>query len=85
MRQLLFPSFKYSYVGKNITAQGQEKKTVSIVSDEFGKMQAFLYLFPKGKFDYNAPRDIQISPARYFNQRMLNYGDQFSTLCIRYR
>ena len=30
MRQLLFPSFKYSYVGKNIIAQGQEKKTVSI-------------------------------------------------------
>ena len=38
-----------------IIAPGQEKKSVSILSDEFCKEQAFLDLLPKGKFGYKAP------------------------------
>ena len=49
-----------------IIAPGQGKK-VSVLSDEFCEEQAFPYLLPKGKFGYDAPRDIPISPARHFN------------------
>ena len=58
----------------NIIASGQRKTPVSILSDEFCEEQAFPYLLPKGKFGYNTPRDIPISPDRYFNQRLLNFN-----------
>ena len=50
-----------------IIAPGQGKNSVLILSDELCKEQAFPYVLPKGKFRYNAPRDIPIRPARYFN------------------
>ena len=62
-----------------IIAPGQEKKPVSILNDEFCEEQAFPYLLPKGKFGYKAPRDIPISPARYFNQRLLNFNQYFAS------
>ena len=62
-----------------IIAPGQEKKPVSILNDEFCEEQAFPYLLPKDKFDYKAPRDIPISPARYFNQRLLNFNQYFAS------
>ena len=55
-----------------IIAPGQGKNPVSILSDQFCEEQAFPYLLPKGKFGYKAPRDFPISPAWYFNQRLLN-------------
>ena len=58
----------------NTIAPGQRKTPVSILSDEFCEEQAFPYLLPKGKFGYNTPRDIPISPDRYFNQRLLNFN-----------
>ena len=45
---------------------------VSIFSDEFCEEQAFCYLLPEGKLGNKAPRDILISPAQYFNQRLLS-------------
>ena len=62
-----------------IIAPGQGKKPVSILSDEFCEEQAFPYLLPKGKFGYKAPRDIPISPARCFNQRLLNFNEHFAS------
>ena len=50
--------------------QGQE-------NDEFCEEQAFPYLIPKGKFSYKAALDIPISPAWYFNQRLLNFNQYF--------
>ena len=73
-------SAQFSYIinDKNIIiAPGQGKKPVSILSDEFCEEQAFPYLLPKGKFGYKAPQDIGISPARYFNQRLLNFNQHF--------
>ena len=73
-------SAQVSYIinDKNIIiAQGQGKKPVSILSDEFCEEQAFPYLLPKGKFGYKAPQDIAISPAWYFNQRLLNFNQHF--------
>ena len=43
--------------------QSQETNLVSILRDEYFEEQAFLYLFPKAKFGYNAPRDYPVSPA----------------------
>ena len=75
-----FVSAKVSYIinDKNIKiAPGQGKKPVSILNDEFCEEQAFPYLLPKGKFGYKAPQDMAISPARYFNQKLLNFNQHF--------
>ena len=57
-----------------IIAPAQGKKSVSILNDKFCEEQVFPYLLLKGKFDYKTPRDIPISPAWYFNQRLLNFN-----------
>ena len=62
-----------------IIAPEQEKKTVSFLSYKFYEKQAFPYLLPKSKFGYNASLDIPINPARYFNQRLLNFNQQFAS------
>ena len=62
-----------------IIAPGQGKDPVLILGDEFCEEQAFLYLLPKGKFDYKAPQDIPISPAWYFNQRLLAFNQYFAS------
>ena len=62
-----------------IIAPGQGKKTASTLDDEFCEEQAFPYHLPKGKFGYKAPRDIPISPAQYFNQRLLNFNQYFAS------
>ena len=64
---------------KVIIAPVQGKKPVSILNDEFCEEQAFPYLLPKGKFGSKAPRDIPISPAQYFNQRLLNFNQCFAS------
>ena len=62
-----------------IIAPGEGKKTASTLDDEFCEEQAFPYHLPKGKFGYKAPRDIPISPAQYFNQRLLNFNQYFGS------
>ena len=47
-----------------ITAPGQRKKPVSILSDEFCKGEAFRYLFLKGKFGCKTLQDVPINPAQ---------------------
>ena len=62
-----------------IIAPWQGKNPVSILSNECYEEQAFPYLLSKGKFDYKAPRDVPIRPARYFNQRLLNFNQYFAS------
>ena len=62
-----------------VIAARQREQPVSILSDEFFEGQAFPYLLPKGIFGYKAPRYIPISPAGYFNQRLLNFNQQFAS------
>ena len=52
---------------KNVTSPGQRKKPVSFLRNGLCQEQAFPHLDPKGKFDYNAPRDNPISPGRCLN------------------
>ena len=54
-------------------------KNPTNLSDEFCEEETFPCLFPKGKFGYNAPQDISISPARCFNQRLLNFNQYFAS------
>ena len=65
--------------GNVITSPGQEKSLISILSDEFFEEQAFSYLLPWGKFGFSAPRNISISPAQYFNQRLLHFNLYFAS------
>ena len=60
-------------------APGQAKKSVSVLKDQFCEERAFPYLLLKDKFGYKALWDIPISPARYFNQRLLNFNQYFAS------
>ena len=37
------------------------------------------HLFPHGKFGLHAERDIKLTHTKYFNQRLLNYTQRFSS------
>ena len=59
-----------------LTAAGQ--KTVLRMS--FVKSKHFLTFFLRVDFGYSASRNISANPARYFNQKLLNFK---KVLCIR--
>jgi len=40
---------------------------------------AFPVLFPRGRYGYKAERQVNISPVKYFNARLLNYSRRFAT------
>lgn len=63
--------------GNLITAPGQRQTPVSFLSDKFCEEQTFPYLLRRGKSGYNAPQDILISPALYFNQTLVNFNHYF--------
>ena len=60
-------------------APGEGKQPMSILSDKFCEELAFPHLFPRGRFGYKVDRQIKLSPAKYFNQRFLNY----TVICFR--
>ena len=55
------------------------KNLRTLLGDEFCEELAHPHLFPAGKFGYKAEREIQISPSKYFNQRLLNYSQKFAS------
>ena len=48
------------------------------MSDKHCEEMAFPTLFPTGKFGYQVERDVPLSPAKYFNSRLLNYTGRFA-------
>ena len=60
-------------------APGEGKKTVSVFSDQYCEELAHPYLFPTGKYGFKVARDVPLSPVKYFNQRLLNYTQKFSS------
>ena len=60
-------------------APGQNKTPKSFFNDQFCEEQAFPFLLPKGRFGYKATRQVSLSPVKYFNQRLLNYTQRFSS------
>ena len=60
-------------------APSEGKKPISIVNDEHCEMFAHPHLFPKGRYGYKYEREKEISPSKYFNQRLLNYTQKFAS------
>ena len=60
-------------------APGEGEQHRSILNDSFCEELAFPYLFPNGKFGYKIEREIKLSPAKYFNQRLLNFTQMFAS------
>ena len=60
-------------------APGEGQRPMSVLNDDYYEECAHPHLFPKGKFGYKVERDIPLSPSKYFNQRFLNYTQQFSS------
>lgn len=52
---------------------------MSILSDTYCSELAHPHLFPSGGFGYQCQRDVSLSPVKYFNQRLLNYTQKFSS------
>ena len=51
----------------------------SILGDKFCEELANPHLFSMGKFGYKAEREIQISPSKYFNQKILNCNQNYAS------
>ena len=60
-------------------APGEGKKPNSLLTDENCEALAFQYLFPTGEYGYIVKRDIKVSPAKYFKQRLLNFTQMFAS------
>ena len=62
-----------------VIAPGEGMQPMSILMDEKCEELAHPHLFPTGKFGYKVERDVKLSPVKYFNQRLLNYKQKFSS------
>ena len=60
-----------------IIAPGEDRQPISIICDPFCEELAHPNLFPTGRFGYKAERNVHLSSARYFNQRLLNFTQRF--------
>ena len=61
------------------TAPGEGKHPVHFMTDKLCEEMAFPFFFPTGKFGFQVKRDARLSPAKYFNARLLNYTGRFAT------
>ena len=62
-----------------IVAPNEGKKPLSVLSDNFCEELAHPHLFPTGKHGYKVERDIELTPNKYFNRRLLNYTQKFAS------
>ena len=60
-------------------APGKDKGTRLILFDKKCKESVFLKIFFRGKFRYAFPREHHLIPTRYFNQRLLNFSETFTS------
>ena len=61
-------------------APGENKHPVSFMMDKNNCEElAFPVLFPKGEFGYTVERDVELSPVKYFNARLLHHSARFAT------
>ena len=60
-------------------APGEGKHPVHFMTDKLCEEMAFPTLFPTRKFGFQVKRDVRLSPAKYFNARLLNYTGRFAT------
>ena len=62
-----------------IIAPGEGLTPLFILSDPHCEELAYPHLFPTGKYGYQVKRNILLSPVKYFNQRLLNYTQNFAS------
>ena len=62
-----------------VIAPGEGKRPLSLLTDDHCEELAHPCLLPTGKFGYKVQRDIDLSPVKYFNQRLLNYKQIFAS------
>ena len=79
----LIPNIYNSDQGVLDIAPGEGKQPFSFFTDQFCEELAFPFLFPNGKFGYKVNRSVTVTPTKYFNQRLLNYTQRFSS-CADY-
>ena len=60
-------------------APGEGKHPIPLLLDEFCEEFAFPYLLPSGKFGYKIKGNVPLSHTKYFNSRLLNYSQRFSS------
>ena len=60
-------------------APGENVMPESLTNDKFCEELSHPHLFPTGKFGFQTKRKVQLSPSKYFNQRLLNYAQKFSS------
>ena len=65
-----------------IITPGEGKTPQSLINNEFCEELAFPKLLPSG-FCYKVERNIKLSLSKYFNQRLLNNTQNFSS-CASY-
>ena len=54
------------------------QKPTYILADENCEEVAFPWLLPTGKYSYEHCREIEVTPSRYFNQRLLDHNQLFA-------
>ena len=52
---------------------GEGKHPVHFMTNKLCEEMASPTLFPTGRFGFQMKRDVRLSPAKYFNARLLNY------------
>ena len=55
------------------------EEAIVIIPGEEKQHLAHPHLFSSGRFGYRGKREIQISPSRYFNQRLFNNSKKFGS------
>ena len=60
-------------------APGENVIAESLLDDKFCEELSHPLLFSTGKFGFQFKRKVELSPTNYFNQRLLNYTQKFSS------
>ena len=60
-------------------APGEDKVPRRVIWDKYCKELTFSHLLSKGKFGYTTELETKLSLVKYFNQRLLNYKQIFSS------
>ena len=60
-------------------APGEGKISTNMIREDHMDVKAFPRHHPTGKFGLNHEREVKLSPSQYFNQRLLNEDERFST------
>ena len=60
-------------------APGKNVIPKSLLDDKFCEELSHPLFFPTGKFGFQFKRKVELSPTKYFNQRLLNHTQKFSS------